>query len=144
MPAPKIGVSPADQPMHFSAGALIKADGKYLIIHRTVPPICFAGVAGHIDEGEFPLQAVIREVHEETGATLVHPILQLEEFVPWNWCNKGITGHYWHLFTGQIIGQIFKNTQEASSIGWYTPDQIKQLYLEPVWKYWFEKLKIIY
>lgn len=47
---------------HYSVGALIELNGKYLLIDRAIPPLGFAGVAGHIDEGEAPEHALAREV----------------------------------------------------------------------------------
>ena len=38
--------------IHFSVGALIEKDNKYLLIDRATPPLGFAGIAGHIEEGE--------------------------------------------------------------------------------------------
>ena len=52
MAKPKEGKTKDGTPMHFSVGALIERDGQYLLIDRAVPPFGFAGVAGHIDDGE--------------------------------------------------------------------------------------------
>ena len=72
--------------MHFSVGALIERDGKYLLIERAVPPLGFAGVAGHVDEGEDERHAIMREVKEEIGFDVHDPKLLLEEELDWNWC----------------------------------------------------------
>ena len=71
MADPKLGISINGEPMHYSAGALIKRDKKYLLIDRAKPPLGLAGVAGHIDEGETPVQALVREVFEESGLVVV-------------------------------------------------------------------------
>ena len=52
MTTPKQGRAKNGQPMHYSVGALIKKEDKYLLIDRVKPPLGFAGLAGHIDEGE--------------------------------------------------------------------------------------------
>jgi ADP-ribose pyrophosphatase YjhB (NUDIX family) len=67
MAVPKLGKSKNGKQMHYSVGAVIKRDGKYLLIDRKKPPLGFAGVAGHIDEGEDEIQALFREVEEESG-----------------------------------------------------------------------------
>ena len=54
--------------IHLSVGAVIRnAEGKILMIDRLKTPFGFACPAGHIDEGEAPDTALIREVLEETG-----------------------------------------------------------------------------
>lgn len=140
---PKQAKSKKGQPMHFSVGALIEKDGKYLLVDRAVPPLGFAGLAGHVDEGEEPLGAVKREVEEESGLKVKECQLIFEEELGWNWCARGITTHYWYLYACQTYGEIKQNKRETKSIGWYQPAQIKQLKLEPAWDYWFKKLKII-
>ena len=35
------------------------------------------------------------------------------------------------------------NEEEEKSLAWYNKEEIKNLNLEEVWRYWFEKLKII-
>ncbi len=129
--------------MHFSAGALIERNGKYLLIDRAVPPLGFAGVGGHIDEGEDEERAVIREVKEEVGLEVSNPVLLYQEELDWNWCSRGITSHYWYLFQCPISGELERSVRETKSADWYSRDEIKTLKLEPAWEYWFKKLGII-
>ena len=129
--------------MHYSVGALIYKDDKYLLIYRAIPPFGFASVAGHIDEDENPEQALVREVEEEIGLKIKSKKLLFEEELDWNWCNKGIDNHYWYLFECEVTGEIKRNKRETKSVGWYNTNEIKELTLEPVWEYWFKKLKII-
>ncbi len=143
MAIPKKGETRDGKLMHFSAGVLIEQDGKYLLIDRTTPPFGFAGVAGHIDEGEDERQAAMREVKEETGLEASDTRLLFKEELDWNWCNKGVDSHYWYLFECSVSGEIKRSEREAKSVGWYSKDEIKTLKLEPVWEYWFKKLNII-
>lgn len=145
MPKAKEGKSKDGRVMHFSVGALIEHDGKYLLIDRAVPPLRFAGVAGHVDQDETPLQAVAREVKEEVGLAITNPQLLFEEELDWNWCSKGVTSHYWYLFRCPISGnaEILRSKGETKSAGWYSKEEIKTLKLEPAWEYWFKKLGII-
>ena len=144
MSQPKLAKSKNNQPMHFSVGALIEKEGKYLLIDRVHPPLGFAGMAGHIDEGEEALEALKREIEEESGLKIEKYKLLFEEELDWNWCYKGVNIHYWYLFKCSVSGKIKENKSETKSIGWYTPEEIKNLKLEPVWHYWFKKLQIIY
>lgn len=143
MGIPKEGVSSRGSKMHYSVGALIEKDGKYLLIDRKKPPFGFAGLAGHVDEGETETEALFREVREESGLKIKNYKLLFEEYVEWNVCSKGVRGHYWYLFTCTIEGEAIIDDCEEKSIGWYTREEIKNLILEPVWEYWFRKLKII-
>ena len=139
----KQGKSKDGKLMHYSVGALIKKDGKYLLIDRVKPPLGFAGLAGHIDEGEDKIQALKREVEEESGVKIDNYKLLFKEELDWNWCSKEVDIHYWYLFECNVSGEIEQNYIETKSIGWYTVNEIKELKLEPVWEYWFKKLKII-
>lgn len=143
MGIPKIGLSKEKKKMHYSVGALIEKDGKYLLIDRAKPPFGFAGLAGHIDEGETEIEALLREVKEESGLAVEEYELLFEEELDWNVCSKGIEGHYWYLFKCEASGAVKMDSAEEKSIGWYTKEQIANLNLEPVWEYWFRKLKII-
>lgn len=140
MPEPKSTIVGGSQ-IHFSVGAVIKRAEKYLLINNR--HYGWAGVAGHIDEGEEPLHAVKREVLEESGLKVDSCELLFEEMIAWNWCHRGVTGHHWYLYECTVTGNIKQNTAETESIGWYTVEEIKKFELEPVWKYWFERLEII-
>lgn len=143
MPKPKEGISTENKKMHYSVGAIIKKDEKFLLIDRVKPPFGFAGLAGHIDENETPEEALKREVKEESGLDLKNFKILLEEEINWNECSKGIGVHYWHLYECEVEGEIKRNFEETKSIGWFTKEEILDLKLEPVWEYFFKKLKII-
>lgn len=143
MPKPKQGISKSGIPMHYSVGALIRQGDKYLLIDRASFPFGFAGVGGHVDEGETPEQAISREVLEEVGLLVVQSKLLLQEEADWNTCNKGVGIHYWYLFLCEVSGELKRSERETKSAGWYNMEEIKKLELEPVWRYWFEKIKII-
>lgn len=137
------GKSKKGKKIHYSVGALIEKDGKYLLIDRANPPFGFAGLAGHIDEGETEIEALFREVQEESGLKVEKYKLLFEEEVGWNECSKGVRGHYWYLFKCEVSGEIKMDSSEEKSIGWLSKEQIADLKLEPVWEYWFRKLEII-
>ncbi len=133
-----------DKERHYSVGALIEKDGKYLLIDRVKPPLGFAGIAGHIDEGETHIEALIREIEEESGLKVVKHSLVYEEELNWNGCSRGVKVHYWYLFKCEVTGKISESKNEVKSIGWYTKEEISKLKLEPVWEYWFKKMSIIF
>lgn len=139
----KTGKSKEGKIMHYSVGALIEKNGKYLLIDRNTYPLGFAGIAGHIDEGETPQKALIREIKEESGLNAENCQLLFEEEIKWNDCSKGIGCHYWYLFKCEVNGTIKQNKRETKSIRWYSKKELKKLNLEPVWEYWFKKLEVI-
>ena len=86
---------------------------------------------------------MIREVREETNISIKKYKLIAAEFVDWNECSRGVRGHDWSLFEAiEWEGEAVSNS-ESKNMKWVGVDEIKGLELEPVWKYWFEKLKII-
>ncbi len=137
-----IGKASNGQLLHFSAGAVIERGGKYLMIDRVSPPFGYAGLAGHIDEGESPEQTVIREVSEESGLKVAKCELLFEEEILWNYC-KSAPAHKWYLFECEVEGDATQNKEEEKAMGWYTKEELERLPLEPMWRYWFEKLGII-
>ena len=132
-----------DREIHFSVGALIRRDSHLLLIDRAKPPLGLAGVAGHIDVDEETLAALKREVAEETGMIVEAANLLGEGFIEWNWCNSGVTGHYWYVYDCQVSGEVEISQAEVKSFGWHDPTKLTQDQLEPVWYYWLNKLGII-
>ncbi len=128
---------------HFSVGAVIEREGKYLLMDRMQEPFGFAAPAGHIDDAETPAEALLREVKEETGLDVIKFDPAIEEFNELNECSRGIKGHYWYVFRVETKGEPKMNPKEMKSLDWYSKDQIKELSLEPVWEQWLKKLNII-
>ena len=62
-------LSRSNQLGHITASGLVVKDGKTLLIFHPYIQQWFQP-GGHIDEGEEPIQAAIREVFEETGGNL--------------------------------------------------------------------------
>jgi len=140
----KVGKSKDGREMHYSAGVIVSHEGKYLMLDRKNPPPGFAAPAGHIDEGEEPKAAALREVFEETGIQLKDAEFICEEELPWDYCKGGTQVHYWYLYKAEAPTEKFiLDEEEEKSLAWYTRDELKKLNLQDAWKYWFEKLKII-
>jgi ADP-ribose pyrophosphatase YjhB (NUDIX family) len=131
------------QKKHFSVGAVIERNGKYLLLDRAIPPYGFAGPAGHVDEGEVPKAALKREVKEETGLSITRAELIAHEFLLWDECAMGIRGHEWHLYRCSASGDIKRSKHEAKSVDWYTKEDIDQLKLSPPWEYWVNKKHLL-
>lgn len=117
------------------------------MIERANPPLGFAGIAGHVDEGEEWVAALKREVFEESGLEAADACLIAEKIIPGNICRRGVKVHHWRLYECETKGKAKRNKKETKSIGWYSPGLIKNLnrmgMLEPVWRYWFKILGIL-
>jgi len=127
--------------MHISVGIIIKDDsGKILMIDRKVYPYGWGCPAGHADKEETPEMAIKREAKEEVGLKIKDVKLLYEEYIPWNECVKGERGHYWYVYTAlDWKGKEIRNKREVKDLQWIPLHQIKNLNLEPIWKYWLEK-----
>lgn len=129
--------------MHYSVGALIERNGQYLLIDRAKEPFGLAGVAGHIDDGETPSDALRREVREEVGLEIITAELLFEEEAD-NLCSRGVPVHYWHLFKCRVDGYVKTNQSEVLSCAWYSPYFLNIIGgLEPIWERWLKELNIL-
>jgi 8-oxo-dGTP diphosphatase len=124
-----------------SVGAIIKRDGHYLLMDRKFPPPGFACVAGHVEAGQTPEEAVIEEVKEEAGVDAISAEKVFEGNMPHDDCGMH-KSHYWHVFVVSVTGEPQLFAHEQWSLGWYTTKQIKQMPIEEAWQYFFKKVGI--
>ncbi|OGH87972.1 MAG: hypothetical protein A3J93_02225 [Candidatus Magasanikbacteria bacterium RIFOXYC2_FULL_42_28] len=141
--ATKIGKTANGDALHYSVGVIIKQYGKFLLIDRTTEPFGFAVLAGHVNENETPEVALVRIVDEESGLKIVSHHQEYEGEVQGNWCNRGIGVHYWYVYECEVSGDPILVVTKAKSIGWYTPEEVRKLKLDPAVHYWFKKIKLI-
>jgi len=125
-----------------SIGAIIHRDGKYLLLDRKNFPFGFACVAGHIKKNQTEEQALNEEVLEESCLKVISFKKVIEEYVDWNDCRRH-KGHYYNVYEIHTAGEPRICEDEAKSMGWFTPKQMKTLKLEPVWEYFFRKLGVL-
>jgi 8-oxo-dGTP diphosphatase len=93
-----------------------------LLTKRSVPPFlgqwCLPG--GHIDDYETAEEAVVREVHEETGLFFSSPVFL-------HYFNELFPEHHFHAvalaFYGKGIGSIELMEEEVEEIAWFPLDE---------------------
>jgi len=141
----EIGKSKSGDALHYSVGAIIKQQGKFLLIDRAaVPPSGFAVLAGHVNDNEAPAVTVARTVTEESGLKASNCRLVYEGEVSANWCTRGICAHYWYVYECEVGGgEPILSLLHAKSIGWYTVPEMKKLKFDPAVEYLFKKIKIL-
>jgi ADP-ribose pyrophosphatase YjhB (NUDIX family) len=128
--------------MHRSVAAVIRKDGKILMIDRVNPPFGWACSAGHIEEGEDPEKALIREVKEEVGIEVEKYKLIHHEFIKWNICKHGVRGHDFFVYEVMKWKGDIKNNFESKEIKWISRGELGKIQLEEVWDYFLNKLDL--
>lgn len=131
-----------------SVGVVIEKSGKLLLIDRKKFPFYWAGVAGHIEKGETPRIAAIKEVGEEVGLKVkrLKLLIKRRKFYN-NPCRRGSKSHYWWVFKADFAGSVEIRREEVKRYRWFTPAEIKKLAeskkLEPVWVKIFKIVKVL-
>lgn len=141
---------------HFTATAYIvtKIDGEYkVLLHMHKKHNLWLGIGGHLEKDENPIEAVLREVKEETDLDitfikekllkiedveeLVSPVTILQErLAPY----KDEPAHY---HVDLIYFAICKNPQRIKmeeEFGWFSKKDLQKLELEKETIYLMDKL----
>lgn len=124
--------------MHKSIGAIIRNErGEILMIDRKKKPFGWACPSGHIDEGELPEDAMVREVYEETGLEVLEYDLVHHEFIDWNICSHDVEGHDWYVFVvTRYDGELNIESEEVNDYEWVADDDLEYMELEEIWQLW--------
>lgn len=120
--------------MRNSTLCYIERGGCYLMLHRVkkhndVNHDKWIGVGGGFEEGESPLDCVIREAREETGLTLLAP--RYRGLITFCFTDAGhsLTEHM-HLFTCSEFQGELRNCDEGD-LEWVPVEDVPKL---PVWE----------
>jgi len=128
-----------------SVGGILERNGEIYLIDRRHEPLGWACPSGHLDEGKTPEDMINIEFNEEIELDATASQLLHEEMVYWNncWRSNG-EGHYWYVFAmNDPGGEPRPDPREAKGGGWFSPQEIQNLELEPVWRKWLEDLSYI-
>jgi ADP-ribose pyrophosphatase YjhB (NUDIX family) len=136
--------NPSGAMRHFSIGALIERDRKYLLFKRRKFPFVWVSPAGHLNKGEDAKEATVREVEEETGLKVKTIKLLFEEELSNDPCRRGADVHYWRFYQCKCVGKLKpSNEAEPETIDWYGQREISRFELSSPTKYFFRKMGII-
>ncbi len=118
--------------IHRTATALIVRDGRVLLGRRT-SQVRFAGTwdafGGHLEAGETPAHALVRELFEELGIRVTAARF-LHEYEDRDPTSKETFHHHLYLVTGWQ-GEPHIANEEHSEIRWCTPEEAEKLQLQP-------------
>ncbi len=110
--------------LHKTVFVIVKKHNKFLLIKRGTPPLkgCWASPGGHLDNGETPYQAAVREMKEEIGDIKV----EKKPFYVFTHDVRVGHKHKAHVFSGSVAGKVQAGT-DAAEFGWFTLDELKKL-----------------
>lgn len=117
--------------INISAAIIINNRDEILLVRKN-NSMYFMQAGGKIEIGETPIQALIREIHEELGLTLAaSKFAYLGQFcvAAANEANHNIDTH---LFAITIDNTELTAQAELAEVGWFTIDQAKKLTLAPL------------
>ncbi|MDO5037565.1 MAG: NUDIX domain-containing protein [Tissierellia bacterium] len=129
-----VGIS-RDRPYHYTVSSLVldPSGGEVLFIyHRLYKSWGWPG--GHLEEGETPFEASLRELYEETGLKYVRPLGQdpvgLELLPVGDHTKKGhLVRAHMHInlcygFVGKKRDTLLANLEETKGVSWLKKDQL--------------------
>mgnify|MGYP000135485798 CR=1 FL=1 len=115
--------------LHRVAMGLLVADGSVLLAHRHPRrqhyPDCWDGVGGHIEAGESPEEALVRECREEIGVTVTR----------WRALDPPVVRHGDDLELHSFVVDGWQGTpanlqpEEHDDLAWWQLDEISGLHL---------------
>lgn len=126
---------------HESVGMIIRNNQQQILLfERTIYPFANTIPAGHLDTGEDPQSAAIREAEEEVGFIPENVSLFTQEDVVGDECRRGADSHKWSLFLGQLPAQAsVKVNDEGLQPTWLTIEQALAKDLTFPLRYFLEK-----
>ncbi len=131
---------------HESVGiVLYNGEQEILFFKRTIYPFVYTIPAGHLDLNESLIEAIQREVREETGIRIDHKavILFSEENILGDECRTGADNHQWHMFVYKTTDSQppVKINDEGGLPIWLTIDKALKKELTVPVRYFLKKYK---
>ncbi|MFM4798435.1 NUDIX hydrolase [Aeromonas caviae] len=118
-----VGTNSEGKAYHITVAAILIHDEKLLMIRKADPAYGhkFSIIAGHLENGESPYVALLREVKEELGITLREYIFIKKEVGVPDLCRYGLSLHDWYVFSSSEffdINKVVYDTSEIEHLEW--------------------------
>ncbi|MFU8839994.1 MAG: NUDIX hydrolase [Nitriliruptoraceae bacterium] len=113
-------------PTHVTGSAIVLDGGGRVLLHRHKRLGRWLQPGGHLDPGELPWQAAVRETREETGVEAAHPpdgvrLLHVD-------VHEGPRGHLHldlrYLLHGSSAARLAPAAGESPHVAWCTPAEV--------------------
>jgi 8-oxo-dGTP diphosphatase len=107
-------------------GCVLQRGDEVLLEYRPAGARCYAGLwdtpGGHIDAGETPAQAIVRELDEELGLHAdVRPAARFDDFDP---TSRQVFRH--HVFSARIDGDDI-DARQGQRLAWHSRQRLAAL-----------------
>ena len=114
-----------------ASSAILRRGDRLLLVKRKYPPAedQFAFPGGRAETGESPEETALREFEEETGIKAHSPKHFKTYDLPTRDANGHLTSHFiLSVFTIEAdLNAVAHALDDASEVGWFTIDEIRQL-----------------
>lgn len=125
--------------VHASTGIILQnKKNEVLLFMRKRYPFLYTIPAGHVEAGEDPKAAALRETFEEIGCALPDAELLFEGEIRGDGCVGGADIHFWHVYTAHTNEESFVLNEEGSSLGWFDLQHLPDDMTYPV-MFFFER-----
>lgn len=100
------------------AAVIIDDKNRVLVLDHVLRPKSGWGIpGGFVEHGEQPLQAIRREIKEETNIELVNPTI---------YCVRTLGRHIEIIFTAEPKGEVSLNSSEIIGFEWFDPELLPE------------------
>jgi len=108
-----------------SVSAVVVSDQGEILLGQRADNGCWSLIAGAIDPGEQPADAVVREIHEETGVEAVVERLGGVALHPVTYPNGDVCQYLNVWFRCRAVGGNARvNDDESLAVGWFAVDAL--------------------
>lgn len=126
-----VTINSENEIQHISVGAIIRDGTKILLLKRRAFPYGYDIPAGHVEYNEEPIEAVKREILEETALKVTHTKLLFKGVMKGNRCRYGADSHIWYVYECNYEKGIPILNPESEVIGWFELDEVNTLDIIP-------------